>query len=110
MTQVYNDPANGLPSSIGEQTRTDFILRKALTEARQKQYFTQLANSVNMPPHYGKELKAYHYLPLLHDANMNDQGIDANGATTKKMATIGLTLVSTARFAMSCSVPCVKRK
>lgn len=31
--------------------------------------------------HYGKKIAMYHYLPILDDANKNDQGIDANGAT-----------------------------
>lgn len=29
----------------------------------------------------GKTIKKYHYLPLLDDRNINDQGIDASGAT-----------------------------
>ena len=29
--------------------------------------------------HFGKRIKRYYYLPLLDDANINDQGIDANG-------------------------------
>lgn len=34
-----------------------------------------------MPKNYGKTIKRYHYLPLLDDANINDQGLDAAGAT-----------------------------
>jgi N4-gp56 family major capsid protein len=30
---------------------------------------------------YGKKIKKYLYLPLLDDRNINDQGIDATGAT-----------------------------
>ena len=30
--------------------------------------------------HYGRKIKKYHYLPLLDDRNVNDQGIDATGA------------------------------
>jgi len=30
----------------------------------------------------GKTLKKYHYIPLLDDANINDQGIDATGSVT----------------------------
>ena len=29
--------------------------------------------------HYGKRIKRYYYIPLLDDANVNDQGIDASG-------------------------------
>ena len=35
-----------------------------------------------MPKNMGKTIKQYLYLPLLDDANVNDQGIDANGSTT----------------------------
>ena len=34
-----------------------------------------------MPKNMGKSIKRYHYIPLLDDANINDQGIDASGAT-----------------------------
>ena len=36
----------------------------------------------------GKTIKRYHYLPLLEDANINDQGIDATGASTVLRKTI----------------------
>ena len=77
----YNDPYNGSPSSMTPQMREFYWQKKALMEARKEQYFTQLADVKNMPKHMGKTMKAYHYLPLLDDANINDQGIDANGAT-----------------------------
>lgn len=32
-----------------------------------------------MPKHYGKTIKVYHYIPLLDDRNVNDQGLDAAG-------------------------------
>ncbi|MFZ3581885.1 N4-gp56 family major capsid protein [Loktanella sp. DJP18] len=34
-----------------------------------------------MPKHMGKKIKVYQYIPLLDDRNVNDQGIDAAGAT-----------------------------
>ncbi len=55
--------------------------RKALTEARKEQYFGQLASVKQMPKNSGKQIKQYHYIPVLDDANINDQGIDAAGAT-----------------------------
>lgn len=54
--------------------------RKALIEARHEQYFGQLADVRTMPKNSGTVIKQYHYLPLLDDANINDQGIDAAGA------------------------------
>lgn len=41
--------------------------------------------------HYGKTIKRYHYIPLLDDRNVNDQGIDATGNTTPNSVTIAIT-------------------
>jgi len=41
-----------------------------------------------MPKHMGKTIKRFHYLPLLDDANINDQGLDANGASSDFESTI----------------------
>lgn len=83
MTQQYNAP-NTTPSSIegtgSSQMNTYFWHRKALVEAAKEMYFSPLADVISMPKHYGKEIKVYHYLPLLDDRNVNDQGIDAAGA------------------------------
>ena len=40
-----------------------------------------LASVTNMPKNFGKTIKVYEYVPLLDKYNVNDQGIDANGAT-----------------------------
>lgn len=79
----YNAPP-GTPSSIGPQAYTEYHQKQALIEARAEQYFTQLADVTDMPKHYGKKITKYHYMPLLDDRNINDQGIDANGATYAK--------------------------
>lgn len=81
MTMKYNDPAGGSASAVGSQLRTEYYQKQALIEARKEQYFTQLADAVAMPKNMGKKIKRYHYIPLLDDANINDQGIDAAGAT-----------------------------
>ena len=83
MPQLYNAP-NTTPSSIersgSSQMNTFFWQRKALVEAKKDMYFTPMADTVSMPKHYGKEIRVYHYMPLLDDRNLNDQGIDASGA------------------------------
>lgn len=84
----YKDPLGGSQSTIGTQIRTDFYQRKALTEAVRHQYFSQLADVTSMPKHHGKKIKLYHYLPLLSDANINDQGIDAAGLSVPLEKTI----------------------
>ena len=82
LAQSYNDPINGTESSIGKQLTTYYIQRQALTEARKDTVFMPLSDTVNLPKHFGKTLKRYHYIPLLDDANVNSQGIDANGVTS----------------------------
>lgn len=81
MAQTYNNPVGGTPSTIGPQINTHAYERKALIEARKEQYFGQLADTTSMPKNQGMTIKKFHYLPLLDDANINDQGIDASGAT-----------------------------
>lgn len=88
MSHQYKDPDGGVPSSIGPQMNTFLWQRKALVEAVKEQYFTPLADVTSMPKHFGKKIKLYHYLPLLSDANINDQGIDALGATVPVEKTI----------------------
>lgn len=80
MVQIYNDPAGGSASTVGSQFRTDKYVKKALIEARRLQYFMQLSSTVGLPKNMGKKIKKYHYLALLDDANINDQGLDAAGA------------------------------
>lgn len=81
----YNAPIDGQKSSIdgagSDQMNTYYWLKKAIIQSRKDQYFMPLANTVNMPKNYGKTVKVYEYVPLLDDKNINDQGIDANGAT-----------------------------
>ena len=81
MAQLYNAPP-GTPSDIGPQFNTHYWDRRSLIDAAEQMFFSPLADVRSMPMHYGKELKVYYYVPLLDDRNVNDQGIDAAGATT----------------------------
>ncbi len=78
---TYNDPKGGTPSEIGSQIRTDHFQKKALIELKKEQYFSQLADTTAMPKNMGKTIKRFHYLPLLDDRNLNDQGLNAAGAS-----------------------------
>ncbi len=80
MTRQYNDPDGGSPSTMGTQLQASYFQKQALIEARKDQYFTQLADATSMPKNMGKKIVRYHYIPLLDDANVNDQGLDAAGA------------------------------
>ena len=89
MSQNYNDPIGGVPSTIGdEQFNMWKYQRQALIEVAKKAVFSPLASAINMPKHMGKTIKRYHYIPLLDDANINDEGIDADGATINQEKTI----------------------
>lgn len=81
MTRSYNDPAGGQASSVGNQLRTDYFYKEALIDLKKEQYFSQLADVRSMPKNFGKKIKQYHYIPLLDDRNINDQGIDAAGVS-----------------------------
>ena len=81
MVQKYNDPAGGTNSTVGAQVNHQWWDKQSLIELAIEQYFTQLSSSIDMPKHYGKKLIKFHYLPVLDDRNVNDQGIDAAGAT-----------------------------
>ena len=80
MVMQYKDPANGRESSVGPQIITAYYQRQALTELRKEQFFTQLANAQSIPSNYGKKIKRFHYMPILDERNINDEGIDATGA------------------------------
>lgn len=81
MAALYNDPAGGTASTVGPQFNTHYWDRKSLIEAAEKMFFSPLADARYMPMHYGKELKVFFYVPLLDDRNVNDQGLDAAGAS-----------------------------
>lgn len=81
MARAYNAPAEGSPSTIGDQLRTDFYYKEALIDLVKEKFFTQLADVRSMPKNFGKKIKQYHYIPMLDDRNINDQGIDASGVT-----------------------------
>lgn len=82
--QMFND-GHGTSTidqySGSKQLNNYYFIKKALIEAREEQYFMQLADVTSMPKHMGKKIVKYQYVPLLDDDNINDQGIDASGAT-----------------------------
>lgn len=85
MALNYNSPITGQKSGIdgaGSDQMNSFLwLRKSLIESRKDQYFLPLADVKTMPKHMGKTIKVYEYVPILDERNVNDQGIDASGAT-----------------------------
>jgi len=88
MTMRYGTGSN---STIGVQNRTNYWIKKALIEAKKQMFFSRLADVTSMPKNMGKTIKRFHYLPLLDDANINDQGLDANGVAGEFDRTIIIT-------------------
>lgn len=78
----------GVDGAMSPQLQMFYYYKKALIDAAKEAYFGQLANVRAMPKHYGKEIQQYHYIPLLDDRNINDQGIDATGASATNEVTI----------------------
>jgi len=87
--QVFNNP----PATEGShpQLIPFYWQRKALIDLKKEQFFGQLADTTSMPKHFGKTIKRYHYIPLLDDRNINDQGIDATGQSVADEVTITVT-------------------
>ena len=77
MSHVYGDGTN---STVGNQFNTFEYKRKALIETAKAEYFSMLGDTETLSKHFGQKIKKYHYLPLLDDRNINDQGLDASGA------------------------------
>ena len=68
MAEQFENPAmynNGGPigdpkASIGNQMYEHYWNKKALVEAAKEQYFGQMADTMNMPKHFGKTIKMFH--------------------------------------------------
>lgn len=78
----YGTSTDGSAATIGANTQINpaYFWKKALIEIVKEQYFGQLADVRAMPKNMGKTIKQHHYLPMLDDANISSQGIDAAGA------------------------------
>lgn len=77
---MYNNGNEAPKSTMGTQLQDFYFYRKALIDLVKEQFFMPLADTQAMPKNHGKKIKRYHYIPLLDDRNVNDQGIDATGA------------------------------
>ena len=78
----------GVDGAGNKQMNTFYWYKRALIEAKKDQYFGQIASTINMPKHMGQKIQRYVYVPLLDDRNINDQGIDATGASITDEVTI----------------------
>lgn len=81
---MYNDPQGlrGTPvqSSVGsQQYERIFYTKKIIPALAKKRKFSKMADTIAMPKNMGQRIRAEVDIPLLHDANLNDQGIDARG-------------------------------
>lgn len=109
MARQFNSPPT-VASTVGNQIINEFYQKKALIEAAKEAYFGQMADVTSMPKNMGKKIKRYHYLPLLDDGNLNDQGIDAAGVTiltTAYFVTLPNATVSTLNAAAAGAVTAI---
>ena len=68
-------------TGIDEQYNDHFWSKGAIVEAAKKRVFTQLGDRLTQPKHYGDEIVKERQLPILHELNRIDGGIDATTAT-----------------------------
>lgn len=80
----FGDGGNGSTINTANTPQLSAFLfeKKALVEASRDAIFLPLASVKDMPANHGKKIKQYVMIPLLDDANLNDQGIDAAGVVT----------------------------
>lgn len=71
-------------SSIGVQFNEKFWSKVAVKAARRYMTFSQLGEALIQPKNYGDTIVKYAEVPIIHQLNINDQGIDANGAVLVK--------------------------
>lgn len=103
--------SGGVTSTMTPQLQNEYFQKQALIEARKTQFFSQLADVTSMPKNMGKKIVRYHYLPLLDDANINDQGIDAAGVTittTQYFVTLPASVVVVANAAKAGAVTAIQ--
>lgn len=72
--------------SESDQVRFDYLVKKALVDARRKQIFMQTADVTSMPKHHGKTMKRYFYVPLLDDRNLSSEGLGNNTLVSAEAA------------------------
>lgn len=84
-TMKFNDGGYSTPtSSIGTQFNEKFWSKVAVKAARRYMTFSQLGEQLIQPKNYGDTIVKYAEVPIIHQLNINDQGIDANGAVLIK--------------------------
>jgi N4-gp56 family major capsid protein len=74
----------GVNSSVGEQINDNSLSRFASIESMKKKTFSQMLATMTQPLHKGEKIKKWRQYNILHDTNINDQGIDAEGLTMDK--------------------------
>lgn len=67
-------------SSVGSQFNEKFWSKVAVQAARRYMVFSQLGDQLIQPKNFGDTIVKYAEIPIIHQLNVNDQGIDANGA------------------------------
>lgn len=79
MTAQYRDPANGDPSTVGEQIHVAHFDRHAMIKHKDAIVFGALSDTTRAPKHTGRKVKGMDYVHILSEENINTEGIDAMG-------------------------------
>jgi len=69
----------GTTSDLGEQLNDFHYSLYAIEAATASKTFSSMGERMEQPKHYGSTLKCYKESPIIHDSNVNNQGIDADG-------------------------------
>ena len=68
-------------STVERQINDEFWSKGAIREAQKKRVFTQLGDKLTQPKNYGDKIVKERHLPILHELNRLDGGIEAETAT-----------------------------
>lgn len=71
--KVYNE---GYDASMQQALLFDLSM-KAIVDTENKRYFSRMGDVQAIKKHHGKTFKMPRYMPILCDANINNEGIDA---------------------------------
>jgi N4-gp56 family major capsid protein len=71
-------------SSIDRQFTPEYVTKSVAEMAPRKRYFTQFSNPIAMPKNHGDKITKEVRLPMLHEQNVIDAGLEANTAKILK--------------------------
>ena len=71
----------GNTTDIGQQLNDFHFSKFAVMEASAENTFSRMGSPIQQPKHFGQTFKCYREIPIIHNLNVNSQGIDAFGVS-----------------------------